>query len=200
MSRFLGSTVTALLGILFLNGCGSSAPTGPTGGPVPGASDQHCVMNGALTPTHLGMCLTGAADGGASDEAGTTAPTADFPPTLYNSDGYDDDCKYHVSFTSTPVRRNVGVTFTVTVVGLDPAGPATSAELYPDVYLTPTQPAPNSNTTTTETPAGSGIYRVGPIVFDQPGDWTVRFHMYETCSDNPQDSPHGHVAFLVHVP
>ena len=32
------------------------------------------------------------------------------------------------------------------------------------------------------------------------GDWTVRFHFYENCNDAPEDSPHGHAAFFVHVP
>ena len=39
-----------------------------------------------------------------------------------------------------------------------------------------------------------------PINFDAAGDWTVRFHFYETCNDAPEDSPHGHAAFFVHVP
>jgi hypothetical protein len=200
MSRFLGLSVSALLGATFISSCGSTAPSGPTGGTVPDASDQHCVMNGVLTPTHVGICLTGTSDGGAAEDSGAMQPAADIGATLYNSEGYDDDCKYHVSFTTTPIRENVGVTFTVTLTGLDPAGPATGADIFPEVYLTPTQPAPNAPTKTTETPAGSGIYKVGPILFDMPGDWTVRFHFYEICSDDPEDSPHGHAAFFIHVP
>jgi len=38
------------------------------------------------------------------------------------------------------------------------------------------------------------------ITFDAAGDWTVRYHFYEDCNDAPEDSPHGHAAFLVHVP
>jgi hypothetical protein len=45
-----------------------------------------------------------------------------------------------------------------------------------------------------------GTYSVGPVRFDQAGRWFVRFHFYETCSDAPEDSPHGHVAFWVDVP
>jgi hypothetical protein len=37
-------------------------------------------------------------------------------------------------------------------------------------------------------------------VFDQSGRWVVRFHYFETCSDVPEDSPHGHVAFYIDVP
>jgi hypothetical protein len=88
----------------------------------------------------------------------------------------------------------------VTVKTLDPAGPATGADVTPEVFLTEIHPAPNSNVTTKEVPAGSGTYQVGPIVFDAPGLWTVRFHFYEECSDEPEDSPHGHIAFFVDVP
>jgi hypothetical protein len=41
---------------------------------------------------------------------------------------------------------------------------------------------------------------VGPIVFDQPGKWVVRFHFFENCDDLVEDSPHGHAAFYVQVP
>jgi len=30
--------------------------------------------------------------------------------------------------------------------------------------------------------------------------WTVRFHLFEECSDAPADSPHGHGAFFFTVP
>jgi hypothetical protein len=197
--------VLSILAAPLALGCGSSSPTGPTGGPVPDAADQHCIVNGALAAQHVGMCLTpgseidgGAGDAGAADDA--QPPASDFGATLYNDTGYDDDCKYQVTFTSTPIRRNTNVTFTVTVKTLDPAGPATGADVTPEVFLTEIHPAPNSNVTTKEVPAGSGTYQVGPIVFDAPGLWTVRFHFYEECSDEPEDSPHGHIAFFVDVP
>jgi hypothetical protein len=197
-------SISLLLAPLAL-GCGSSSPAGPAGGPVPDAADQHCTVNGALAPRHVGICLApGAETDGGADDAGASddgqAPASDLGETLYNSTGYDDDCKYQVSFTSTPIRRNTDVTFTVTVKTLDPAGVATGADLTPEVFLTEIHPAPNSAVTTKEVPAGSGVYKVGPIVFDAPGLWTVRFHMYEECSDAPEDSPHGHVAFFVDVP
>jgi hypothetical protein len=186
----------------FMSGCGSPAPAGTVGGPVADAADQHCIVNGVLTPTTVGMCMAdnGGADAGAVDDGGADAmPTNPYGETQYNSSGYDDDCKYHVSFTSTPVRRNAGVTFTVTVERLDPAGVASGAAVYPEIYLTPTQPALSMGTTN-EVPLGSGIYEIGPVVFQYPGLWTVRFHMYETCSDAPEDSPHGHIAFYIDVP
>jgi hypothetical protein len=193
------SPVTAhrLLALLALScgalgaSCGSSAPaTGPVGGPVTDASDQHCMPNGTLAAQPVGMCMA------AGGEDGGTAP--DYGETLYGSDGYDDDCKYHVSFESTPIRKDASVTFTVTVDQLDPAKPALGADLFAEVYLTPVHPAPNSGQKTTE--VGGGVYKVGPIVFNASGIWTVRFHMYEMCSDVNTDSPHGHAAFFIQVP
>jgi len=204
----LSLTVVMLAGGALATGCGSSAPAGATGGAVPDAADQHCVVNGALAPTKVGMCVmpaAGGADGGSSqeldggDDGGPGVPSTDYGPPLYNQEGYDDDCKYHVSFTSTPIREGADVTFTVTVASLDPAGPATGAKVYADVFLTAVHPAPISNPKTTETP-GAGVYEVGPFVFDASGRWTVRFHMNEMCSDAPADSPHGHAAFYVDVP
>jgi hypothetical protein len=181
--------------------CGSSSPaqTGDAGGPVADGSDQHCMVNGMLKAQTVGMCLPSDEDGGASDDGGASS-APDYGETLYNSSGYDDDCKYQVSFDSTPIRKNTDVTFTVTVKTLDPAGPATGADVQPEVFLSPIIPGDISRATTTETPAGSGIYKVGPIVFKESGLWTVRFHFYEECADGPEDSPHGHAAFYVQVP
>ena len=64
----------------------------------------------------------------------------------------------------------------------------------PDATLTRPRRRPQA------TESAGGKYSVGPIKFDAPGDWTVRFHFYENCNDAPEDSPHGHAAFFVHVP
>jgi len=183
--------------------CGSDAPAGLVGGAVADGGDMHCMPNGTLAAQPVGMCLSDNADGGQADDGGADAAPAstipDYGATLYGSEGYDDDCKYHVSWTSTPIRKDASVTFTVTVEQLDPAGPATGADVSPEVFLTPTHPS-LSRPTTTETPAGSGVYKIGPVVFNASGLWTVRFHMYEVCSDSNEDSPHGHAAFYVQVP
>jgi hypothetical protein len=194
-------------------GCGSSdQPTGPVGGPVTGALDMHCSPNGVLTPTHVGMCLKDgtntsddaaapADDGSApSDDGGAdgSAPSgSEYGPILFNDSGYDDDCKYHVSFQTTPIRKNANVTFTVNVQGLDPAGPALGAAVYAEVFLTDTDPTRSSPKTTE---VGNGVYSISPVVFQDSGRWTVRFHFYEQCSDAPEDSPHGHAAFYIDVP
>ena len=61
-----------------------------------------------------------------------------------------------------------------------------------------THPSPSTGPLT-ETSPGSGIYS-GPIIFDAPGEWTVRFHIHEECADLLPTSPHGHAAFHVTVP
>ena len=50
---------------------------------------------------------------------------------------------------------------------------------------------------TTETSPGN--YTIGPVKFDAAGNWNVRFHFHDECTDS-EESPHGHVAFFVKVP
>src|SRR3954464_11817131 len=100
-----------LLGFATLAGCGSSsdgpvdgpvsglADAGPVGGPVSGLADAHCA---GVTPIVVNEASCHPAAGTATDP-GTAAEEA---PVLYNAAGDDDDCKYHVSFTSTSVRLN----------------------------------------------------------------------------------------------
>ena len=46
----------------------------------------------------------------------------------------------------------------------------------------------------------AGKHKIGPIHFDAAGQWTIRFHIYEECSELLETSPHGHVAFYIAVP
>jgi hypothetical protein len=55
-----------------------------------------------------------------------------------------------------------------------------------------------STGSTTEGPPGT--YTIGPVLFDEPGKWTVRFHIHEECTDLSNESQHGHAAFFVDVP
>ncbi|HVZ73289.1 MAG TPA: hypothetical protein VHJ20_13000 [Polyangia bacterium] len=176
---------------------GSSAPSGPEGGFVPGPADDHCSMNDAMTIQKVGVCMPdveGGGDGGAAD-AGAPEPYGD---PLNGSEGFDDDCKYHVMAAVTPVRLNQDATFTITVIGLEPAGPATGANPYVEVTFGDTHAANTANTTMTE--LGGGMYKIGPVKFDRSGEWVVRFHMFGDCSDTPEDSPHAHIAFKITVP
>jgi hypothetical protein len=188
--RSLGAVVALSLLIAVTVGACSGGNSGPTGGPVTGPVDQHCMLpDGGVRAqvTDLSTCHLSEPPG-----------TPDYGPTLYNSEADDDDCKYHVKFTATPVRRNQNVTFTATATTKADGQPATGANVLAEVFLSDTHPAPNSGQATTERPGG--VYDVGPIVFDQMGTWTVRFHLHEDCQDTTADSPHGHVAFYIAVP
>jgi hypothetical protein len=81
----------------------------------------------------------------------------------------------------------------------------TAAGCYTNGVLNDTHVAPNIDQ---RPPVGDqhvveeppGTYTIGPVVFDEAGDWTVRFHFNELCCDVVPDSPHGHAAFHIHVP
>ena len=167
-----------------------SGSDGPTGGPVSGAADVHCrESDGGVRVQHIASsCQATGADAG----------TLNYGETMYNAEADDDDCKYHVKFTTTAVRQRTNVNFTVTATVKETGAAATSANLLAEVYLNETHPAPNTNQKTTE--QSGGTYVVGPVQFDAPGQWTVRFHLHDNCSDEPADSPHGHAAFLIGVP
>jgi len=208
---------------LLLNfGCGSSddgpadTGTGPEGGEVSGPTDTHCgsskVQADPATCSGDTSATGGAADTAAEASAGgaadcTQTHDAEYGDTLYDSSGDDDDCKYQVSWTSTPIRKNADVTFTVTTTDL-----VTQTALAPladgkvplsrlDVYepCQPNRRGPTQNYQPTITQTAPGVFTAGPIKFDESGRWVVRFHFYEQCVDGPV-SPHGHVAFFVDVP
>jgi YtkA-like protein len=168
-----------------------SGSDGPTGGPVSGAADVHCrESDGGVRVQHI--------DTSSCQAGGSDAGTLDYGQTMYNAEADDDDCKYHVKFTNTPVRQRTNVNFTVTATVKETGAAATGANLLAEVYLNDTHPAPNTNQQTTE--QSGGTYVVGPVQFDAPGQWTVRFHLHDDCSDEPEDSPHGHAAFFIGVP
>ena len=183
--RTTGLATVVMVFLSLGTGCGSSEGDGPTGGPVAGAVDAHCA--GTAQVVDLSTC-----------HASVPPGQPDYGPTLYNSEADDDDCKYHVKFTATPIRQNQNVTFTVTATTLADGQPATGANIEAEVFLNDTHPAPNSGQATNE--KSGGVYDVGPIKFDAAGRWTVRFHLHEDCQDSTEDSPHGHVAFYIDVP
>jgi len=196
------SAVALLLAIAFAAlapiSC-SSDNNGGTGGPVAGALDTHCKgADGGVMATVVGECLTGSEPtDAAAPEPDGGAPTSDYGETQFNAEGDDDDCKYHVKWTATAIRARSNVSFDVTLTKLADMTPATGAGVRAEIFLTDTHPAAPPPAATE---SAGGKYTVGPINFDAAGDWTVRFHFYETCNDAPEDSPHGHAAFFVHVP
>ena len=181
--------------------CGSSGPSGPAGGPVDGSADMHCVGQDPQA-TSQSVCQFRPPPDAAlpPDAPGTTGPDAapEFGATMYGTEGDDDDCKYHVTWSSSPIYENDNVFFTVVATALVDNSVVTGANIYAEVYLNDTHPAPPTNQSAVESPPGT--YKVGPIQFDEPGEWTVRFHLFENCLDYSPESPHGHAAFYVEVP
>jgi hypothetical protein len=182
------------------------------GGAAPGAADMHCVVDGkqVVQSTDMAACLagnldggdgvgTGSSDGGPTEDGGDCNLALGYGPTLYGQSGSDDDCKYDVAWTSTPICENQDVYFTVKATRRTDHAPVTGARIVPDVTLDCTYPILNSPASPSpESPPGT--YTVGPIVFDMPGRWTVRFHFYYECYHLVPTSPHGHAAFWVDVP
>jgi hypothetical protein len=181
--------LVGFLGAAGLGACGSSAgnqcPASSDGGPVTGAADTHCM--GQYIAVDPSMCMP--PDGGPVD-------MADFGPTNYGTEADDDDCKYHVKWTSTPICEGGDVTFTVTITHAIDGTPVTGAAPNIEAFSTVTHPAPDVGK---PTEMAGGVYAIGPVHFDQPGMWTVRFHIDENCHDTAA-SPHGHAAFFVGVP
>ena len=182
---------------------GADGPiVGPTGGPVGGAQDKHCTEDDGATivqATSAASCHPEAGppdDGGM--EAGADAGMEPEAPTMFNAEGDDDDCKYHVRWTATPIQQQIEVNFAVVVTTKTNGQPLTGAPIRAEVFLNATHPAPNTTQKSTE--GQPGTYTVGPIKFDASGQWTVRFHFHEECDDTVEDSPHGHAAFFVQVP
>jgi len=188
------------------------------GAAAPGPEDTHCEAadGGAIVqPTDMPACHpdvaagddggTGAGDDGGGGDDGGPAPTCGqdgyggYGATMYGTQAADDDCKYDVTWSATPICENQPVYFTVTVKSRADHSPVTGANVQPDVSLECAH-VPNFtwNKSSPESPAGT--YKVGPVTFDQPGKWTVRFHIHEDCDDILDDSPHGHAAFYVNVP
>ena len=206
----------------------STGATGPSGELI-GPPDSHCAApDGTLMIQTIGVCEvdnpkrvpsnqstcgvtfsedagTGAAtapDASTSDDAG--APTNGYGLTMYGSAGNDDDCKYYLSWIATPIQEKADTFFTVTALRLQDMQPATCAGISADLSLDPIDDAAFSTHGVPAPPNPApeimpGVYQVGPIRFDKAGTWTVRFHLFEECTDTP-DSPHGHAAFFVKVP
>ncbi|HEV3193543.1 MAG TPA: hypothetical protein VGY54_23705 [Polyangiaceae bacterium] len=190
------------------NGLDAGSCTNP-GMAGQGAADTHCLgSDGGLMVTQV---MPATCDAAVGDDGGGGCPYGD---TMDGLAGDDDDCKYHVTWSSTPIcRGSAPVIFTVKVTYLGTpnmplAGAATAAEVFTTTPLDAGGDAGYCDNQSshidplnlfhamTEGPAGT---YTGPIYFDQPGQWTVRFHFNENCNDVPE-SPHGHAAFHVTVP
>jgi hypothetical protein len=189
-----------------------SASCSPAGDAATGAADTHCngVTPQAVASSACGVSDAGEADAGAPGPGPKPGPCGengpDYGATMYGHEGDDDDCKYHVTYTTTPICEKDGTYFIVTAHYLTRDGaPLTGACTFAELCLNDEHPAPNVDQ---RPPTGDqiviegppGTYTIGPVVFDEPGDWTVRFHFNELCCDVLDDSPHGHAAFHIDVP
>lgn len=189
---------------------------------TPGPADTHCAGQPPQAVS-VASCLVDADAGVAA--SGDDA--CDYGPTMFGAtsvsdgglvvtQGDDDDCKYHVAWTSTPIcDSSLPVAFTVTVTSLVTGLPVTDIPategILPEAFIPTTLDAACDTMTTHASPTAfgdahlyettptSGVY-FGQIIFDQPGEWTLRFHIHEECFDSLPDSPHGHAAFHVTVP
>ena len=189
---------TALIAIS-LFGCSSSTNTpsdaencANPGGPVSGVPDGHC-GNTALT-VDPAICAS-AHNAVTTDDAGTG--TTEYGDTLFNAEGDDDDCKYHVTWTSSAICENADVAFSMRLTAMADGSPVTGADPNLELFLNITHPGLVGNQKSQETSAGN--YSIGPVQFNAKGQWTVRFHVFPTSCDQPT-SQHGHAAFYVNVP
>jgi hypothetical protein len=202
--------------------------TASSGGPVAGPASTHCVADdGSPIVQTIGACLSGAEaaeeehehegdageehehEGDAGEEHEHEGDAGEehehdegeeHEPNFGNA-ADDDDCKYRVSFTNSCVGVNQPVTFTLSLTRKFDNQPGSGTNpAFPEVFLEsdPTHISPSNDITATEGP--DGTYAIGPIVFDVPGRWVIRYHYFETCSDVAEDSPHGHAAFYIDVP
>ena len=201
----------------------ASAICAAPGAVTPGTSPDHCsgkfqaVLAASCAITDAGIPSDDGNDtksdaGDAGDAgAGDDDDGCDYGAPMFGMSGNDDDCKYIVTYAvDTPIcEGTAGVQFTVTVKNAIDNTPVTDAMdgIEIEAFIptdqnaacsTTTHPSP-SPTTLTEAVAGSGVYK-GPVVFDAPGEWTVRFHIHEECADTLDTSPHGHAAFHITVP
>jgi hypothetical protein len=157
------------------------------GGPATGAADSHCGGDGGIDAVTVDATQCMASGGATTPMYGTT---------MFGTSGYDDGCKYLVSYKVSPICENRGTTFTVTLKSAADGTPVTGASPTVELTLDQTHKAPDIGAVTTE--LGSGVYAIGPVDFDGNGTWTARFHFFGDCADLPT-SPRGQAAFFVDV-
>jgi hypothetical protein len=173
---------------------GDAGGSGVDGAVEGGATEGGAAEGGAGDDSGRGGDDGGAMDAGDIGNCGDPA----FGRTMDNSHGADDDCKYDVTWSSTPICEGDQVYFMVTVKYRVDGSPVTGANARPDVVLNCNHPILN-NPADPSPEVMPGTYKVGPIVFDKPGKWVFRFHFFADCQDQ-LGSPHGHAAFWVQVP
>jgi len=181
----------------------SAATCAAPGEPTAGPADTHCVVDGGSlgiqSTSPSACCVPG--DAGGPDQCPYNA-------TMFGHEGDDDDCKYHVTWSSTPIcEGSGGVEFTVVATYLGTSNPVTGAHIHPEIFTTTPGDAACDDMSSHESPSNFEVFGESPpgtymgrVVFDKPGQWTLRYHLNENCLDVLPDSPHGHAAFHLTVP
>src|SRR5581483_4333661 len=85
---------------------GSSVSCPSPGGLVAGAKDSHCAKAQPTSPVSCHPQEDGGTSDGGMEPADGGAMDNSYGPTLYNAEGDDDDCKYHVKWTASTICRN----------------------------------------------------------------------------------------------
>jgi hypothetical protein len=158
-----------------------------------GCSDTHCDRDGGLLmqTVDYGSC-------------GITAPpmAPASPSVLAGDEGalslYDDLCEFHAEVVPTcdgSAPRSLYFDAELSTIAGDDVPPG--AAPYVEAFSGPTHPAPSTGGGMEIT---TGSYRMGPVVFDQSGLWTITLHFFGMCRDSVQMSPHAHVTMQLEVP
>jgi hypothetical protein len=124
----------------------------------------------------------------------TLAPSPPAPGQTIESS--DEDCSFHLSVRPecSPVARQLYVN--VDLSGLVTGHLVAGGKPYIEAYSGLAHLAPSVGVGKEVSP---GRYRIGPVVFDEAGRWTVALHFFGACADGPH-SPHAHLSLIVGVP
>jgi len=155
-----------------------------------------------------GESAGGAASGGAPDC--NFAHDVGYGDPNFNDSGDDDECKYHMTWSATPIAKNQPFTITVNATNLltgEPldtiaaqvAGKPALSRIEPSIPCQPSHLAPTAAYEAAVKQIGPGQFTVGPFSLDESGRWVIRYHFYEECLDSTT-TPHAHVSFFVDVP
>jgi len=159
-----------------------------------GCSDTHCERDGGVLMLKADYASCGitapdpAVDAQANGELSEAAGALSLD---------DDQCEFHAFVLPDCAAAARTLYFeadlSTMMGGAVPAG----AMPYVEAFSSPTHLAPRVDASTETAP---GHYRIGPVTFDVPGQWTVTLHFFGTCQDNTPMSPHAHVTFKLDVP
>jgi hypothetical protein len=158
-----------------------------------GCADTHCDWDGGVLVRKADYAACGISAPDSTTDAPATSELSEVPGVLSLD---DDQCEFHAFVVPECMGGPRTLYFDADLAsmtgGVVPAG----AKPYIEAFSSPVHIAPSTDTSTETTP---GHYRIGPVTFDVPGQWTVTLHFFGTCRDDPQ-SAHAHVTFTLDVP